>query len=283
MIKLFPINEVRLNQIVGPPIMKQTDGHSVSEVYDAYKMMFWNMHDLTSKLKAYDMVQWSKYIDHWSRTQGRRFTTSYQRGEILMADLGAMNFGYEFGYTHPVVVLYETLDMLFIIPGSSKKFGQNKSNIVDATRVNDGFNKDTGLLLNQMRWMHKSRVKQTTGNQTSPQVLEKIEKFNLQLNHEYQKEVQQRAKTAKQLRADRYHLTQQIKQQQEEIFNKETEIKRIQSEFGQYKKTIEDGLEKLREQISNEETLELINSFYREIKEAEEVENLSLSVDTDII
>ncbi|MEJ8305862.1 hypothetical protein [Saccharibacillus sacchari] len=239
--------------------MKQIDGYSIPDVFDAYKMMFWNLHDVTSILKAYNMVQWSKYIDHWSRTHGQRFTTPYQRGEILMVDLGAMNYGFELAYSHPVVVLYSTLDMLFVIPGSSKRFGCGKKDTIDATSANDGFNKNTGLLLNHMRWIHKNRVKQTTGTLTSSRILEKIEKYNLTLNEEYHKEVADRARVTRQLRADKFNLAQQVEQQKQEILNKQSEISESQLELENYKKGMVEGLEKLKEQTSDETALELIN------------------------
>ncbi|WP_405131062.1 hypothetical protein MHB43_31810 [Paenibacillus sp. FSL H8-0317] len=224
----FQINEVQLDRAVRLPVMKQTDGQQVPDVVNAYKLMLWNMHDITSKFKAYNMVQWTKYIDHWSNTYGRRFTTNYSRGDILMVDLGAMNYGYEFSYTHPVIVVYETLDMVFVVPGSSKKFGIHQQGVVDATSANDGFDRDTGLLLYNMRWIHKNRIKHATGRQTSQRILKKIEEFNLRINHEYHQEVQRRAESNKKLRTKVYDLNQEIRQLQNSI--NQNEHKLIQSE-----------------------------------------------------
>lgn len=229
--QLFSIDETRLNAIVRPQAMKQTDGLQVPDVSEAYKLMVWNMHDITSKFKAYNMVQWIKNIDHWSSTYGQRYTTAYSRGEILMVDLGAMNYGYEFSYPHPSVVIYETLDMVFIVPGSSKKFGTGQRGIINATSVNDGFDKDTGLLLYNMRWIHKNRIKHSTGRQTSPRVLKEVEQFILQLNHEYHQGVQVRAQSSRRLRTNIYHLHQQIQQQAQAIQKKDQDIQQKTKEI----------------------------------------------------
>jgi len=271
---LFSINEVHLDHLVRSTVMKQTEGQQVPDIAKSYRLMLWNLHDVVSNFKAYNMVQWAKYIDHWSSTQGRRYTTAYSRGEILMADLGAMNYGYEFSYPHPCVVVYETVDMLFVVPGSSKRFGRNHRGIIDATRANDGFDKDTGLLLYNMRWIHKNRVKHTTGRQTSPRVLQDIEQFILKLNHEFHQEIRQRAQSNKRLRANVYQLHQQIQQHRQTIQDNEQKlqenakkIKRQEQRLKKYKEhltKVHDLLEMLKHQGLRTEVQEFMDTMATE-------------------
>lgn len=188
-----------------------------------------------------------------------------------MVDLGAMNFGYEFSYSHPAVVLYSTEDMLYIVPGSSKKFGLGKRGIIDAMNALDGFDKDTGLLLYNMRWIHKNRVKHSTGKQTSQRVLKNIEDFILRLNHEYHEEVKRRAQSNKRLRTNVHLLHQETHRLQQIIHEKEQVIEHKEQMILKHERRLEkyrnhfdkmDGIiELLKKQHLSSEIQELIGSL----------------------
>ena len=82
---------------------------------------------------------------------------------------------------------------ILVAPCSSKKFGRGFTDIIDA-RVSDGFAKNTGIQIEEFRWVNKNRVISKVGK-VSPRILEEINKAKLKALSE-EKEMLTREKDA---------------------------------------------------------------------------------------
>src|SRR5690606_4887240 len=109
----------------------------------------------------------------------------YNRGDIVMVDLGATNYGHEFQYTHPTVVLWSTKYKVYVVPGTSSKKRLDKpesiakdiikANILDHNKMYDGFEKPTALLIWDARWVDKKRIVSGVLGKASSRILDLID------------------------------------------------------------------------------------------------------------
>ena len=134
--------------------------------------------DYLSTLDIYEMGQITNGIDHFLDDKKRSISIrDYQRGDIVLLDFGFANFGYEFSYPHPAVVLAETTYFIMIAPCSTKKYGKSYDDVIDAEE-SDGFTTKTGVIVDGLRWCSKTRVIAPLG-ETNKRVLDKIEDYLL--------------------------------------------------------------------------------------------------------
>lgn len=206
---MFRINHNQVNGAISPPQAKSSPGRSEPAVFDEYKKMTWNLIEVVGELDVYNMGQWVKHVDKWSDTRGKTHTPKYHRADILMVDFGAMNYGFEFSYEHPCVVLVERKHQLLVVPGSTKKFNSGHPEHLDAY-PSDGFQRNTGLLLEAARWVHKNRVVSNTGRKASQRIIDAIEQHNLSYNSMHRKAIEEKNKEIRQLRLVDYQQKQQI-------------------------------------------------------------------------
>lgn len=159
---------------------KQTNGYKDSILYPLFSHAHTNFTDTLRNLSTYEMAHWINYSDRWlgNRT-AKSNTLGYKRGTILFVDLGSGNFGHEPSFTHPVIVLAQTKESILIVPCSSKKYGKNFPEIIDAT-PNDGFSSNTGIQTRSLRWISKNRVLSVIGSTTSS-ILNRIDEELLKL------------------------------------------------------------------------------------------------------
>ena len=68
-----------------------------------------------------------------------------------------MNFGFELSFPHPCVVLAQRKAFMLVAPCSTKKYGHNFDDILDGTTA-DGFQQNTGIIVDNVRWISKGRV-----------------------------------------------------------------------------------------------------------------------------
>ena len=113
--------------------------------------------------------------------KGKRLTTKYNPGEILMVDLGVNIYGYEFSYEHPCVVMLNENAKIFVIPCTSQPIRKDKSGKVYKDYVegleSDGFAKKTTLLLTECKFIDKTRVKSRLGKVTKEKLFELEDKL----------------------------------------------------------------------------------------------------------
>ena len=106
--------------------------------------------------------------------------TMYSKREIVFVELGA-NIGNELSYEHFCVVLESYKDKIFVVPCSSSKITKvydKQSNLLKEYIIGkkdiDGFTKDTVLILNEAKWINKSRVLMFTKKKISQELYKEM-------------------------------------------------------------------------------------------------------------
>lgn len=149
--------------------------------------------------------------------------------EVFYVDLGAFNLKYEEGYIHPCVVIKKYGSSVFVIPGSSKKYGKGNDLIFDI-QAGDGFSENTGLLLDQIRCVSSTRLISKLSQVKVPKpifdnIIDKImEKF---FNEKFQKIAN--------LNKDKVKLQEQLDLSGEEITKLTEEINNLKEQLEIYK------------------------------------------------
>lgn len=107
---------------------------------------------------SFELSQMINHIDHWVKDDRiNPYYENYEVGSILYCDFGAMNFGFELSFPHPCVVLAQRKAFMLVAPCSTKKYGHNFDDILDGT-IEDGFQQNTGIIVDNVRWISKGRV-----------------------------------------------------------------------------------------------------------------------------
>lgn len=272
---VFRINQTVINQEIGKSTAKDNLGSQLPVVYNEFKKMTWNVIDEVGKWNVYKMGQWTKHINKWSSTMERTYTTKYSRGNILMVDFGSFNYGFEFSYEHPAVVLVERKQHLLVVPGSTKKYNSPFPEYIDAS-PSDGFARNTGLLLEQMRWIHKNRVVTNTGQTASQSVLNAIEEYVLNYVELHKIRIAHKNKELRQLRALNFNLNQQVQQQA-------TQLTQLQGEFGHLNESyiqLKNHNENLQKKINNiSGVLQLLQAMKMDPQIVDELKKLSTELE----
>lgn len=183
---MFNINRNDMTNATRQPNAKIQKASTDDTVYDSFKLSIANVIDALKELSVYDMAQWINHIDRWIKNRASNNTQNYGRGCIVLLDLGAQNFRYEPSYTHPCIIIAETKCMALVVPCSSKRYGKGYSGIIDAT-TGDGFSSNTGVQADSFRWVNKNRIISPVGR-TSNNILDKIDRYILDLTPTYKKE-----------------------------------------------------------------------------------------------
>lgn len=97
---------------------------------------------------------------------------NYEVRDIIFADFGATNFGVEASFEHPAIVLHNGFYFLVVIPGSTGRSGKGDY-ILDADRSENFYHK-TGIQIDQIRVIDKSRVIRKTGKKVPSEFMDKI-------------------------------------------------------------------------------------------------------------
>ena len=126
---------------------------------------------------AYEIALWIESNEkHLSASQQNNFT-KYYLGDILLVDLGWNNYDREFAFIHPAIVIKETTTKIFIVPCSSSIPRRDKNGDIypefEVGTCNDGFQKNTVVMLYEAKYIDKNRVISRLGK-TSPQFFNKI-------------------------------------------------------------------------------------------------------------
>lgn len=157
---------------------KVVKGRDDKQLFDMYNQTMEKLWNYLSNLDAFEMGHAINSISHFlDDKQKTPIDSSYQRGSIILVDFGCTNFGYEFSYLHPAVVLAQSRYHVFLAPCSSKKFGKGYPDVLDAFQK-DGFEENTGVILTGMRWCSKNRIifKMSTASNS---LLRKLDQFQL--------------------------------------------------------------------------------------------------------
>lgn len=81
---------------------------------------------------------------------------NYEPREIILADLGGTNCGVEASYEHPAVVVHNGYYFLLVVPCSTGRL--SKSDYILNAGTGENFERETGVQIDQIRIIDKSRV-----------------------------------------------------------------------------------------------------------------------------
>lgn len=116
------------------------------------------------KVNAYEIAStirsFKTWYDNKDKEPNKRHIATYR--DVYYVDLGAYNLKYESGFIHPCIVIRRYEGNVFVIPCSSKKFGKDDELIFDIKK-GGAFRENTGALLDQVRNVSVTRLKQKMG------------------------------------------------------------------------------------------------------------------------
>lgn len=126
-----------------------------------------------TQFNNYEMALWIKYNEIYIQRKKSYFSDGLTFRDIVWVDFGA-NIGNELSYEHLCVVVAEQKENVFVIPCSSsrikKAYIKNTNILYPEYMIGekcDGFNKKTVLILNNAKWISKSRVIRKHGRKLS--------------------------------------------------------------------------------------------------------------------
>lgn len=151
----MPINLQRLKQLISDKTNKTKPAIGEKGLIEDLITFMAGLCNYVIKFTIYDLAQWILGINNWIKQNRTTKFATYRRGQIVYIDFGPNNFGHELSYTHPSVVIFSQALFLVVIPGSTAKYGAKSGFIYDCTT---GFDEPTGLMLDQIRYVSKSRV-----------------------------------------------------------------------------------------------------------------------------
>lgn len=198
-------------------LVKETDNNKIipgkrkEKLFAYYNKAIESYFKYLSSLDAYEMGQVTNAIDHFlnDKKMEKPSEDDYRRGCIVLADFGFTNFGFEFSYPHPAIVLAQSRYHVFVVPCSTKKFGKGYSDVLDGYQ-SDGFEENTGVILNGMRWCSKTRLicKIATA---SKRILTQLDAFQLAKIPLYKELIEEKGSMIKKLQEENENLKKKLK------------------------------------------------------------------------
>lgn len=164
-----PINKAVLERILKDNANKRTPCTSDPELLRQFINSNDNFFNYSwDNTKAYEVSLWVSSNENLIACKNKTSNYRYKSKQILLVDLGPNTFGWEFSYEHPCIVLYNEYNRLFVVPCSSQPIRHDKyGNICPENmeaKISDGFKKNTTVMLNEAKFIDKTRVKSIIGN-----------------------------------------------------------------------------------------------------------------------
>lgn len=123
--------------------------------------------NMRNKSSIYESCLWIESNQNLLANKNRINTRSYPMKSIVLADLGTDTFGYEFCFEHPCIVLYNEYKKVFVVPCTSQPARRDRNGNLYPGQlegdVSDGFAKRTTILLNEAKFIDKTRIKRSFG------------------------------------------------------------------------------------------------------------------------
>jgi len=116
-----------------------------------------------TNISSYETALYIKSKKNLLHNKGKNHTKAYKIRQIIMVDLGTDTYGSEFSYWHPAIVVHNEFRRLFIVPCTSQpakidpKTGDCFPEYVQGETTH-GFRKTTTILLNEAKYIDKTRV-----------------------------------------------------------------------------------------------------------------------------
>lgn len=122
---------------------------------------------LNNNSSIYESSLWIESNQNLLANKNKVNSRKYPMKSIVLVDLGIDTFGYEFCYEHPCIVLYNDYSRAFVVPCTSQPARRNEQGKLYPGQlegdVSDGFAKKTTILLNEAKFIDKTRIKRSFG------------------------------------------------------------------------------------------------------------------------
>lgn len=139
-----------------------------------------NFYYLVTKLSVIELSSIILSLERWMSVKGTMNKGAYKVRDIVGVDLG-LGYGYEMSYRHPCIVLYDSnAGFCLVVPCSTGKYGKGNKFIIDGTPT-DGFRENTGVLIDAVRCVSKTRINSKVGEIT----VSFLERLNNIIIHNY--------------------------------------------------------------------------------------------------
>jgi hypothetical protein len=97
--KVFSINRPNIESQTRVSASKTNKGTTNVTVFQGFQLVLCNLVERLRDFSIYDMGHWSVFVDRWINNQTYYNLNPYDRGDIVMVDLGSSNFRHEPSYT----------------------------------------------------------------------------------------------------------------------------------------------------------------------------------------
>lgn len=126
-----------------------------------------NFYEFIIKLKVIELASIIWSMERWMTIKGQMNQTKYTIRDIVEVDLG-LGYGFEMSYRHPCIVIHDSnAGFCLVVPCSTGKYGKRNKFIIDGIS-SDGFKENTGVLIDAMRCVSKTRITGKVGEITVP-------------------------------------------------------------------------------------------------------------------
>ena len=157
-----------LKKITDDKTQKSVICNSDTTLIDALEKIIINLkNNILNMFSKWELANFIKSLNHYINSKGFQNTEHFHRGEIVLVDFG-INSGTELCYEHPCVVIENEYRNILVVPTStSVKTTDKKGKVYDCyipVTIDDGFDRNTTILLNSSKWISKSRVLNREGS-----------------------------------------------------------------------------------------------------------------------
>jgi len=147
--------------------IKETKSFSQRGLIVQFRNILDNMIDFVKNLKVCETVAIIRSYNNWMNVKSKFNNSKFKIRDIVDVDLG-VGYGYEMSYKHPCIVLNDSNDgFCLIVPCSTGKYGKHNKYIIDG-ECSDGFKYPTGVLIDSMKCISKTRISNKVGEITVP-------------------------------------------------------------------------------------------------------------------
>ncbi len=156
-----------LEQIQKDSIEKNKIANTVTRLMNVCKDLLNNFTDFVKFMKVVELssIIWS--MNRWINSKGKFNSKTFATRDIVEVDLG-IGYGFEMSYRHPCIILKDSnAGFCLVVPCSTGKYGKKNKFIIDGTKT-DGFEENTGVLIDAIRCISKTRITNKVGQITVP-------------------------------------------------------------------------------------------------------------------
>lgn len=159
---------------------KNEDRDARVELMDQSNEILNMLKDFIGRMKNFEIASILLSMKRWIGTKGKVNRVNFKRADIVEIDLG-LGYGFEMSYLHPCIILQDSsAGFCFVAPCSTGKFGKVNKYIINGY-INDGFKSNTGVLIDSIRCISKTRINKKVGEVS----LEFYDKLNIEIVKEY--------------------------------------------------------------------------------------------------